>query len=138
MTDADHETLTSLGIRVVFDLRSERERASRPSRLPARIELCERTSPSTRSQPDLPLEEQIAAGTLPDRDDDYLADVYVRQLDDGLVWEFGRILELALDSPARPLLFHCAAGKDRAGLAAAVLLGVLHAFRTTGSWPTTT
>lgn len=125
LTDADHDTLVSLGIKVVFDLRGEPERAARPSRLPASVELHERTSPSTRSQLGPTLEEQIAAGTLPERDDDYLAAVYIRQLDDGLACELRRILELALHSPTRPILFHCAAGKDRTGLAAAVILGVL-------------
>ena len=125
LTDADQETLVSLGIEVVFDLRGEPERAARPSRLPASVELHERTSPSTRSQLGPTLEEQIATGTLPERDDDHLAAVYIRQLDDGLARELRRILELALESPARPLLFHCAAGKDRTGLAAAVILGVL-------------
>jgi protein tyrosine/serine phosphatase len=35
------------------------------------------------------------------------------------------LLERAADAPARPLRFHCAAGKDRTGIASAVLLGVL-------------
>ena len=125
LTDADHETMVSLGIKVVFDLRGEPERAARPSRLPASMELHQRTSPSARTQLGPTLEEQIAAGTIPERDDDHLAGVYIRQLDDGLAPELRRILELALDSPARPMLVHCAAGKDRTGLAAAVILGVL-------------
>lgn len=51
--------------------------------------------------------------------------MYIRQLDERLAWELRRILELALESPTHPVLFHCAAGKDRTGLAAAVILGVL-------------
>jgi len=35
------------------------------------------------------------------------------------------IIERAADARARPLLFHCAAGKDRTGITAAVLLGLL-------------
>jgi protein-tyrosine phosphatase len=125
LSDADIETIAALGIRVVFDLRAEAERAERPSRLPPGVELHERTSPTSRTGPPESLEDQIALGTLPERDDDYLTDVYVRQLDGGLASELRRILELAVDAPLRPLLFHCAAGKDRTGLAAAVLLGVL-------------
>jgi protein-tyrosine phosphatase len=34
-------------------------------------------------------------------------------------------LERAVDAPRLPLLFHCAAGKDRTGLVAALLLGLL-------------
>ena len=125
LTDADLGTLNELGIRVVFDLRAGAERAARPSRLPPGVVLEERSTPSVRTDPPWTLEEQIAMGTLPERDDDYLTDVYIRQLDGGLAAELRRILELALEAADRPLLFHCAAGKDRTGLAAAVLLGVL-------------
>lgn len=125
LTDADRDTLKALGIRVVFDLRADAERAARPSRLPPGVVLEERATPSARTEPPRTLEEEIAIGALPERDDDYLAAVYIRQLDGGLVTELRRILELALDAVDRPLLFHCAAGKDRTGLAAAVLLGVL-------------
>jgi protein-tyrosine phosphatase len=39
--------------------------------------------------------------------------------------ELGLILACAVDAPDAPLLFHCAAGKDRTGLVASVVLGVL-------------
>lgn len=125
LTDTDHETLTGLGIAVVFDLRGEAERRSRPSRLPPGVELHERTSASSRTEPPRTLEEMIAARPLPTRTDEDRAATYIRQLDGGLTPELRRILELAVDAPARPLLFHCAAGKDRTGVAAALLLGVL-------------
>jgi protein-tyrosine phosphatase len=50
--------------------------------------------------------------------------VYIRLLE-LLGPELRVILERAVDSPDRPLLFHCAAGKDRTGIVAAVLLGLL-------------
>jgi protein-tyrosine phosphatase len=123
LTDADLEALGDLGIRVVFDLRNDHERAARPSRLPPGIELLERSSPSgggdSRST-----EEQIATGTLPVKDDVYFATVYVDLLD-RLAPELRLIVERAVAAPTRPLLFHCAAGKDRTGIVAAVLLGLL-------------
>jgi protein-tyrosine phosphatase len=125
LTDADLDTITKLGIRVVFDLRAHAERRARPSRLPAGVTVEERTTPARRAVPAQTLEELIAAGSLPTRDDDLVADMYIWQLDGGLAPELRRVLELAVDSPNRPLLFHCAAGKDRTGIAAAVLLGVL-------------
>ena len=36
LTDADLDVIADLGIRVVFDLRNDRERTERPSRLPTR------------------------------------------------------------------------------------------------------
>src|SRR5256885_7649896 len=47
------------------------------------------------------------------------------ELLDRLAPELRIILDRAVDSPNRPLLFHCAAGKDRTGLTAAILLGLL-------------
>jgi protein-tyrosine phosphatase len=123
LTDADLDVLADLGLRVVVDLRNEEERVVRPSRLPAGVELRERVTPWSGG--DLrTTEEQIAAGELPDRDDERFTQVYVDLLE-RLAPELRTILELAVDAPDRPLLFHCAAGKDRTGIAAAVLLGTL-------------
>ena len=123
LTDADLEAVGALGIKVVFDLRNSNERTARPNRLPADVELLERTSPSAGGDVRT-TEEQIALGELPVKDDVYFATVYV-DLFERLAPELRTILERAVDAPARPLLFHCAAGKDRTGVAAAVLLGLL-------------
>lgn len=125
LTDGDVEIIASLGIAVLVDLRGARERAARPNRLPAGIEVRERASPSTRSSPEQTLEDQIASRSFPERDDDHVSRTYIGHLEDRLTTELRAVLELAVDSPRRPLLFHCAAGKDRTGIAAAVLLGVL-------------
>src|SRR4029079_11322798 len=58
------------------------------------------------------------------RDDELRAGVYIDMLD-RLAPEMREVLERAVDAVERPLLFHCAAGKDRTGVIAAVLLGVL-------------
>ncbi|QGG94882.1 tyrosine-protein phosphatase [Actinomarinicola tropica] len=125
LTDGDVETVTSLGIAVVVDLRGHHERLARPNRLPHGVEVHERTSPSTRTDPARTLEDRIASRSFPDRDDDLLTASYLGHLEEHLTSELRTILELAVDSPRRPLVFHCAAGKDRTGIAAAVLLGVL-------------
>jgi protein-tyrosine phosphatase len=123
LTDTDLEVVGALGIRVVFDLRNADERTARPNRLPLDIELLERASPSTTVETRT-TEEQIALNELPTPDDVYFATVYVDLLD-RLGPELRTILERAVEAPTRPFLFHCAAGKDRTGIAAAVLLGVL-------------
>jgi protein-tyrosine phosphatase len=123
LTDADLVTVAGLGIRVVFDLRNAEERDLRPNRLPPDVELLERVSPSTTDSTPTP-EEQIAGGTLPEPDDVQFASVYMGLLD-RLAPELRIILERAVDAATRPLLFHCAAGKDRTGLTAALILGVL-------------
>ena len=125
LTDADLEVVTTLGVKVVFDLRNHDERARRPSRLPPDVELLERASPSIEGD-GRTIEDQIIGGDLPIADDDYFAGVYIRLLD-CLGPELSVILQRAVESPQRPLLFHCAAGKDRTGIVAAVLLGLLGA-----------
>ena len=123
LTDADLETVSKLGIRVLFDLRNAEERRARQNRLPHAMEVLERVSPATGTDVRT-TEEQIARGELPQADDEFFATVYIGLLD-RLAPELRTIVERAVDAPARPLLFHCAAGKDRTGLAAAVLLGLL-------------
>src|SRR5262245_58849167 len=124
LTNEDLEIVGRLGIRVVFDLRNADERVARPNRLPPDVELLERTSPSTPTGPTHTTDEQIELGTLPVPDDEYFTTVYVGLLE-RLAPELRIIIERAVDAPARPVLFHCAAGKDRTGIAAAVLLGLL-------------
>jgi protein-tyrosine phosphatase len=123
LTDADLEVVAKIGIRVVFDLRNTHERTARPNRLPDDVELLERVSGPTSG--DLrTLEELIASGELPVPNDDYVAGTYMDLLDQ-LAPELRIILERAVDAPARPLLFHCVAGKDRTGVTTALLLGLL-------------
>jgi protein-tyrosine phosphatase len=121
LTDADVNAITALGIRVVFDLRNDHERSSRPNRLPDGIEVLERSSPSSGGRS---LEQAIVAGDLPEADDIEMGQVYVDLLV-RLAPELRTILARAAEAPQRPLLFHCAAGKDRTGVTAAVLLGLL-------------
>jgi protein-tyrosine phosphatase len=123
LTDADLVAVSDLGIRVVFDLRNHSERVARPNRLPGDVEVLERVSPPTGGDALTP-EQQIASGALPEPDDEHFTSVYM-SLFDRLAPELRIILERAADAPARPLLFHCAAGKDRTGIAAALLLGLL-------------
>lgn len=124
LTDADLDAFQELGIRVVFDLRNEAERAAFPSRIPEGVEVRERTSPGTDAADVRTLEQVVASGDLPARDDELRGSIYVELLD-RLAPELNTILTLAADAQERPLLFHCAAGKDRTGLTAALLLGLL-------------
>ncbi len=131
LNDDDMARVAELGIATVYDLRSPEEAGARPSRLPDGISVEQRRAPSIRARPFETLEDMIIGGTLPIPDDSDVTAVYVGQIESGLVDEFRRVLELAANASARPLLFHCAAGKDRTGLAAGLLLGVLGVPRTT-------
>jgi len=54
----------------------------------------------------------------------FLADRYVEMLDEGRD-SIARALHILGEASSLPLVFHCAAGKDRTGVVAAVVLGVL-------------
>jgi protein-tyrosine phosphatase len=54
----------------------------------------------------------------------FLADRYIDMLDEGRE-SIARALHIMSDESALPLVFHCAAGKDRTGVVAAILLSVL-------------
>ena len=68
--------------------------------------------------------EQLLSGELVEADDGYMIDLYRQMVDEGAT-TFGRLLTHLTEDDGLPALFHCAAGKDRTGIAAALLLAVL-------------
>lgn len=117
--DARH--LQGLGISLICDLRSERERHSRVSRIPEfwTVKTCtyDLMSPTSRKLLDI-----IRSATVDSQD---MVD-YLRQRNHDfatlLAPEFGRLLaDIATMPPASSALIHCAAGKDRTGFAVALL-----------------
>lgn len=123
LTESDLEVVASLGIRVLFDLRNETERTLKPNPVIDGVEVYERDAPPAEGA-SLSLEDQIATGITPQRDDEEFGGVYVFLLTH-LADDFRRVVELAVDAAERPLLYHCVAGKDRTGITSAILLGLL-------------
>ncbi len=122
LSDRDHAILDGLGLRLICDLRSNSERSRRPSRLPeaAKYEIWSR-------------DHQMSDGDVTEaiRKSDATPST-VR----GMVIESYRMLAyeqrpsyrelfLRIAHGPLPLVFHCAAGKDRTGIAAALLLELL-------------
>mgnify|MGYP000194955745 CR=1 FL=1 len=106
LDDADRAALQKLGLCTVIDLRSVEQVQTQPSEF-ASLHGVEYWSCS------------FASGN---RDPDTLADmpqVTMEMLDDRS--NIARVMRLILRS-AGPVLFHCAAGKDRTGIIAALLL----------------
>ncbi|HZU73469.1 MAG TPA: tyrosine-protein phosphatase [Acidimicrobiales bacterium] len=122
LTEPDLARIKELGIKVVVDLRNEPERKARPGRVLPGVEVVCRTTPAVGSG--ATLEEEIVRGQLPERDDQWVLDSY-RDMLTRLAPEFRLLVQRATTSDRAPVLFHCAAGKDRTGLAAAILLGLL-------------
>jgi protein-tyrosine phosphatase len=132
VTHADCEQIVSLGIRVVADLRTALERTTWPTN-PA---LLGRVRHLCWDLPDPPTDTANARQTLRERlrreeDQEQLrevvAAVYAQIAESHATLLRGLYLEIA--SGDSPILIHCSAGKDRTGVAIALLLDVLHVDR---------
>lgn len=124
LTEADVEIVKALGVRVLFDLRNQVERDLHPNPAFDDVIVHERQAPPQDSS-GMTLEEKLAAGEAPAQaDDDEFGGIYVILLT-YLRDELRHIVELAAEADEKPLLFHCVAGKDRTGITAAILLGLL-------------
>jgi protein-tyrosine phosphatase len=125
LTSADIARLDELGIRLVCDLRRDEERAAAPSRVVGHGDLRIEHLPiggiaaETRD-----MAGRMLRGEIPEVSVAMMADVYLTILDlhpDS----FGTVVAYAADPASLPMVVHCTAGKDRTGVASALLLGAL-------------
>ena len=129
LTAADRAVLEALGVEEALDLRYGPERAGEPARLPdsiASVHIGLADAPANS------LLETMRAGGVPSAEAAWtrLRDSYARY-PDKYAPACGAILRRLIAKGAPPLLFHCTAGKDRTGFAAAVALEALGVPRTT-------
>lgn len=122
LNDRDHALLDAIGLQVICDLRSNNERQRRPSRFreAATFEIWSRDY--QMSTGDL-LEVMREPGATPQDLRERMIAAYRT-----LAYEQApsyRELFLRIANGSLPLVFHCAAGKDRTGIAAALLLDLL-------------
>jgi protein-tyrosine phosphatase len=121
LTPADMRYLDGLGIRAVYDLRSSDERSAEPNRWAGDGHVRYWTHDYPVSRGDL---GQVFDGKLtPTGAASAMQQIY-RVLPYEQAPTFRALFE-ELSSTAAPLAFNCTAGKDRAGLAAALVLTVL-------------
>lgn len=116
LAGADLEKARGLGLRTVIDLRTEGE-IEHGGRFPVQEHPVDwHHLPILQS---MWFDDDLVATTGAV---DFLRDRYIDMLHEGRA-SIPRIVELVADGS--PALFHCAAGKDRTGVVAAVLLGLL-------------
>lgn len=125
LTAADLAAVARLGLRVAYDLRTDGERTQAPSALPAAVrrELLAIGGDAARTSP---LGELFRNGRVATVPDDFLQRVYLDMAEQDAPALGGVLTGLAAPD-GLPAVFHCTAGKDRTGLAAALLLSVLGA-----------
>ncbi len=117
MSESDRALYDELGLRTVYDLRREVECAERPNPMPSR---------------NLPILSRPAGddtavtfnGTTGEDGERILLDIYLGHIEHAAA-QFGDLFSALADPVALPAVFHCHAGKDRTGLAAALLLAAL-------------
>ena len=123
LTGNDHRILTELGIAAAYDLRYGPERAGEPARLPAEIRS---VHIGLADRPEASFLDSLGLGGVPTVENaaDYLLGAYDRYPE--LYADACRTLLEHLSEPGNgPCLFHCTAGKDRTGFAAALILSAL-------------
>jgi 5'-deoxynucleotidase YfbR-like HD superfamily hydrolase len=118
LTDADVEIVRSLGLRTVIDLRTQAELDER-GRAPA-----ERFEAAFTHLPVIDATWSHDASDVHESDHDFLVWAYSTMIDEGAS-RFARAIEELARPGALPAVFHCAAGKDRTGILAALVLGSL-------------
>lgn len=122
-TEADLESFGRLGVRAIFDLRGDTERELEPDPVP---------SVHFPVLDELASEEGVGImrATTAREAEEAVARIYT-----GLLRRrarvYGQLLTSLADPANRPAVVHCTAGKDRTGIAAALLLGALGVDRPT-------
>ncbi len=128
LSDEDHELLHQLELQLICDLRSTRERTVRPSRLPdARaFEVWARDHRTSAADVVEAIQSPEAhAGSGRELMIELYRDLPYEQA------ESYKVLFRRIADGHVPIVFHCTAGKDRTGVAAAILLDLLGVPRAT-------
>ena len=114
----DAAGLDRLGIRTVIDLRTDEERVRWPSHGAWRPERVVH-APLLRST--WAARGLTATGVDPA---EFLADRYLEMFNDS-AGMLARCMDVLADAARHPVVFHCAAGKDRTGVLAAMILSIV-------------
>ena len=118
LTDADQEYLLQLGIKRVVDFRSSEEKQNEPDQLPSTIKYIE--MPIEADGAIRPKVEAILKGDLNEDVGAILVETNKEFISD-FSGVYKGFIESLIENQ-EPTLFHCTAGKDRAGFAAALVL----------------
>ncbi len=123
LTKADSEYLTQIGVRSIADFRGPSEVEDEPDTIPEGISYLSYPVDVAGSD----LREKIVSVIRGDSEMDmtgYMLDIN-RQFALNYSETYGRWIHNIIDNPdSLPQVFHCTAGKDRAGFAAALLLRI--------------
>jgi protein-tyrosine phosphatase len=123
----DQRKLTALNLHTIIDFRSAEEKQRDPDRLPLNevnvIELPILDEGNSAMMKDM--RRRYENNDFDGLDTNLVMFNTYRQLALDFTAEYARFLQAVLQAQGQPVLWHCTAGKDRAGFAAALLLKIL-------------
>ena len=121
-TEEDKRLLKRMGIKVICDFRTPGEMEAQPDWLPEDGTVTYLHYPIVHGEFDpVAAMESMQKGDISWLTEDFMTKRYIQKIDEfPTVW--GEILNKLADPHHRPLIFHCTAGKDRAGACAALIL----------------
>ena len=128
LTDADLRRVADLDLRTVVDFRIDQElELEGPDRLPEGQDI-RRVSLPINPVDSAGYLERLLAGQVEKAAEatEYMTALYATMVLDHAP-EYRTLVDAVLEPGATPLLFHCTAGKDRAGIASALLLRLVGA-----------
>lgn len=127
LTDSDVARLQALGVRHSLDFRGLAEYTATPYAIAGVERVALTIEPTVVAR----MQALVAQGIVPSTEEtvELMRETY-RDFVNHNAGTFGRFMKHVLEHPT-PLVFHCTAGKDRTGFAAALLLSALGVDRTT-------
>ncbi len=125
---ADQQGLLKLGLHTLIDLRSAEEKEAEPNQLPAtppfrvvEIPVLDGGAQGLADE----ITSRIDDGTLATFDANAFMIAANRQFANEFTPQFRQFVQALQQAEGQPVLWHCTAGKDRTGFAAAILLRIL-------------
>lgn len=124
---SDLEGLAKLGLAAMVDFRSAAEKEEEPDRLPEPpgFEVVEIPTLDDGNKMVVEIMERIKSGDFSDMDPDQMMLDANRQFASTFTPQYRQFVRTVQETNGAPILWHCSAGKDRAGFAAAILLRIL-------------
>lgn len=122
LTDNDRNKMKSLGIKTVVDFRTNAEVEKEPDALDASINYFHFPIGEDKWAKEDFFKKMLA--TPADSMDMFMTQLY-QEIPIKWANSYKRFFEVLSDAKSTPLVFHCAAGKDRAGIATALVLNTL-------------
>jgi protein-tyrosine phosphatase len=122
LTDRDHALLKRMGIKLVCDFRTAPELKRWPDRLPDDDSIDYLHFPIIHGDREFDFYyEKIGKGEVGWLTEEFMIDANIRIIDE-YGYTLGKVLHLLAEPDTRPLAFHCAGGRDRTGVCAALIL----------------